>query len=234
MLALPISSYLTRNMDMTKQLNITWGIKLLRGLSFVSGICTLSFFLKCDDKQFQYAGGNRNWKDINSISSTWDSISNSSFEGFNPQLHGTCSADDRSCPCSTEDFAPICANLTFPEDPLKWEDITFFSPCHLGCDFSPSTRSSIMKRSGDEFLKDCKCLSDDSTFSITFGPCASYSCDWRIFIIIPGLVISCFLTFFQVVPDCWSQMPLSRTIWEQLHWAWMLWFIDSLEQFRFP
>ena len=159
MLALPGSSYISRNLDMTKRVNIGWCINLMRWLSVASGLCTLVFFMKCDDNRYQYAGGNRNFDEIDSIPSTWRPHSNETFDGFNPQLHGTCSGDtDRECQCSTEDFAPICANLTFLDDPSKWEEITFFSPCHLGCEFSPKVKSSpIMKRSGDEFIKGCKC-----------------------------------------------------------------------------
>ena len=36
--------------------------------------------------------------------------------------------------------------------------------------------------------------------NVEFGSCAKYACDWRIYLIIPGLVFGCFLTFFQAVP----------------------------------
>ena len=103
----------------------------------------------------------------NSLQSTWTATKDhDGFDGFNPELHGTCSNDeDRACPCSTEDFAPVCANMSV--DQGHWKRITFFSPCHLGCRFDRLQRTikvdAIQKRTTDiqSMVDDCKCAGND-------------------------------------------------------------------------
>ena len=43
-------------------------------------------------------------------------------------------------------------------------------------------------------------INKDDSSSVELGSCAKYNCDWRIYFIIPCLVIACFSTFLQVVP----------------------------------
>ena len=45
-----------------------------------------------------------------------------------------------------------------------------------------------------------KIVKENSSTTVELGSCAKYNCDWRIYFIIPCLVIACFSTFLQVVP----------------------------------
>jgi len=205
MLALPGSSFATRKLDPLVRKDVKKALHLIRILAICSGVSLLTLFMMCDDTEYNFAGGNVKYDSLkNSLQSTWTATKDhDGFDGFNPELHGTCSNDeDRACPCSTEDFAPVCANMSV--DQGHWKRITFFSPCHLGCRFDRLQRTikvdAIQKRTTDiqSMVDDCKCAAPD--VQITFGPCSTYDCDWRIYIILPGLVLSCFFTFFQVVP----------------------------------
>merc|ERR1711973_903100 len=106
------------------------------------------------------------------------------------------------------EYSPVCANLTVTTElnVTSSEQVTFFSPCHLGCEFDLDEENpfkSLKKRQVGEtdspIVKNCKCIDMEFT-NVEFGSCAKYACDWRIYLIIPGLVFGCFLTFFQAVP----------------------------------
>lgn len=196
MFALPGSGFATRKVDVTLKKDIKWAMHLLRILAACSMVCVLCLFMSCDDIEYKYAGGNVNFNQV--AHEAWNPLlDHDGFDGFNPQLYGTCSMDrDRPCKCSPEEYSPVCANVTLTEsNQTSWERVTFFSPCHLGCQYDRFASESSDFPTG---ITDCKCLADSATFER--GACTSYSCDWRIYFIIPGLVLGCFLTFFQVVP----------------------------------
>jgi len=210
MLALPGSSFATRKVDVSTKSDVKWTMKMLRFLTFLGACSCLSLFFMCDDNHHLYAGGNKNFNEISGIKGNW--ITNPTYEnidGFNPELFGTCSNDgNRECKCSPQEYSPVCANLTVTTElnVTSSEQVTFFSPCHLGCEFDLDEENpfkSLKKRQVGEtdspIVKNCKCIDMEFT-NVEFGSCAKYACDWRIYLIIPGLVFGCFLTFFQAVP----------------------------------
>jgi len=205
MFALPGSSFATRNVDTRTKADIKWTMQLIRILAVCSGICCLGFFMSCNDSTYRYVGGNANFDEI--VPASWQTTSDhDGFDGFNPQLYGTCSRDSgRECKCTPQEYSPICANITMTDaNSTSWKEFSFFSPCHLGCEVSPEIKlmklESIYKQGNDvqNVVKNCKCLDPSTNFRM--GACSTYNCDWRIYFIITSLVLSCFFTFFQVVP----------------------------------
>ena len=81
-------------------------------------------------------------------------------------MYGQCSADqDRECPCGTDEYIPICATL---ENDTK---VTFFNPCHLGCNIIQRNQSARAMNSDtytdtDEYqVENCRCTGTFPTAS---------------------------------------------------------------------
>ena len=167
MFALPGSSYATRKVDTTVKKDVVWCLQLLRILTVGSGICCLTLFMMCDDNRYSYAGGNVQFDELGpTLDSTWVPVNDhDGFAGYNSGLYGTCSKDqDRDCKCTTEDYAPICANMSVGAGSDEWRQVAFFSPCHLGCRFDRTHRTmkidAIQKRTTDvqQIVNECKCI----------------------------------------------------------------------------
>jgi len=198
MIALPLSGYLIRSgQSAPNKQYIIRTLKYMRLFNCIAFVALLSFFMECDNTRYYYLGGDMNYNELN-INSTW--TPSAEKHPFNSdQMYGQCSLDsDRECPCGTDEYIPICATMG------NGTKVTFFNPCHLGCDIIQLNQSARAFNSDrnlntDEYqLQDCLCADDSA--SVELGSCAKYNCDWRIYFIIPCLVIACFSTFLQVVP----------------------------------
>ena len=85
------------------------------------------------------------------------------------QMYGQCSADpDRECPCGTNEYIPACATMP------NGTKVTFFNPCHLGCNIIQLNQSARAVNSDnnlntDEYqLENCRCT---GKFPITRPSC---------------------------------------------------------------
>jgi len=196
MIALPLSGYMIRGQTNNSKQSIKRTLKYMRIFNCIAFISLLSFFMECDDTRYYYLGGDLNYDQFG-VNTTW--IPSVDEHPYNSnQMYGHCSADlDRECPCGTNEYIPACATMS------NGTKVTFFNPCHLGCNIIQLNQSARATNSDnnlntDEYqLENCRCTENAS---VELGSCAKYNCDWRIYFIIPCLVIACFSTFLQVVP----------------------------------
>lgn len=196
MLALPLSGYIIRGQPATYKRSIKRILNYMRIFNLISFFSLLTFYMECDNTEYYYVGGDVSFSKLQ-LNATW--VPADGDHPFNSnELYGRCSMDEnRECNCGTDEFIPVCATM---ENGVK---VSVFNPCHLGCDMvqlNQTTRAAHANRNlnTDEYqLAECSCIDNDL---VTLGSCAQYNCDWRIYLIIPCLVISCFSTFLQVVP----------------------------------
>jgi hypothetical protein len=203
MLALPLSGYICKDIDKTKSFDLEKTLKFMRFATGMATIALLSLFMTCDDSKFYFAGGDVAYNQLN-LNNSWIQSNNSEYYQFNnKELYGYCSEDedriDPMCPCGSDEFIPICADLD------DGRTVTFFNPCHLGCQIrtiEPLENQTKALLAGEPeqtnyIVDSCNCI---DASRVRFGSCATFNCDWRIYIIVPSLVLTCFCTFLQVVP----------------------------------
>lgn len=143
---------------------------------FLSLIFSFLVFYHCDETPF--AGATIKYETIfgrpGEVDYTDDDINLSDFSMAN--MNHTC-LTGQVCPCSLEIFDPVCVN-----------GVSFFSPCHAGCDATNLTE-----------ITDCSCLPNEPAPEVTAGACPNRKkCHFGVFLACEFVVL--FFTFINGVP----------------------------------